>query len=326
MFNFEKIKLLLDEAQAVVILIHQDPDGDAIGAGAAIYFALQADGKRVLLPRYGVIRETAFSLNPQEILSDGWPDTFQPDLVLILDSADLSQLGDIASEQLQSLTGIPWINIDHHVSNVKFADVNYVDSTASSTCEIIAHYLLTFGYDISPRMAGFLLGGLVSDTGRFAYKNTTSRTLETAAVLVSHGANLAQIVEDLESRISLHGIQLWGSALGGVKSAFANQVVWTAVPYADFQETEDAALIMRELIAFLRRGKGVELAILFKESEPGLVNISFRSYGRINCALIAQKFGGGGHNGAAGGRYRGTVPEAEKAVLAFLEHNNVGLR
>ena len=323
MQSFNQIKRAVDQARKILILIHDDPDGDAIGSGAALTLALRSQGKDVLLPYTGLIRETAASLRPSDVLASQWPEDFSPDVIVILDSSDLKQLDEDTARRVLASSNIPIINIDHHASNTGYATLNCVNTSASSACEMIASYLFEFDYEVTAWMAGFLLGGIVSDTGRFAYKNTGANTLLIASTLISLGADLPQIVQDLESPISFAGVQLWGQTLSSVKSAHGGKIAWSAVTAAQYERAPDAGLQMRDMGAFLRRTKGAKLAFLIKEKDAGRVGISFRSHGEINCSVIAQHFGGGGHPGAAGCTIHGTISEAEHAVLCFLAESEV---
>ncbi|HSH05986.1 MAG TPA: bifunctional oligoribonuclease/PAP phosphatase NrnA [Anaerolineae bacterium] len=316
---FERIGEMMMAAERVAVLTHMDPDADAIGSAAGLALMLEARGKEVLVPVQGLIRDVVDWLRPEEILRRAWPAEFQPDLIVVVDCSDGARIGGVVAEPLGAFPGVAVINIDHHAGNRMFGDVNWVIEGLSSTCEMMVDFARGVGWDMDERVAGYLLAGIVSDTGRFQYSSTTPATMETAAFLMAKGADLAKINQALELRMTIEGIQLWGEVMSEAALAFDGRVVWSAIRLAGYEdEAKMAGLLSREMVSFLRRQATAEMAILFKEEEAGVVRLTMRSQGAFDCGRVARHFDGGGHKAAAGGQVMGSLEEARLAVWKYL--------
>lgn len=289
--ELQEIFALLSDKQHIIVLTHNNPDADAVGAMATISLILQEQGKEVLALYSGILHESLNSFSPIAFLTTTWADNFTPDAVIVLDTSMLSDLGNHIEARLRLFKDVLWINIDHHTSNSQFGILNIVDLQASSTCEIIARLLMDSSYDVSPKIATFLLTGIVSDTGRFFYTNTQPTTLQIAATLMKAGADLAQINQELKLKIPLSGIHLWGNVMKNARQTVSGKVVWSTITSNMFTHIEEVRLIGREMISLLQRTEDSELAIGFVEAQADLTLVSLRSRGNVDCAAIAEHFG-----------------------------------
>jgi phosphoesterase RecJ-like protein len=236
------------------------------------------------------------------------------DLVIVPDCSDLERLGPLYERHEALFTSAPLINIDHHVSNKRFGEVNVVDPQAAAVCEQLFYLFPALGIPIDVAIATCLLTGVVTDTQAFRTPSTTARTMRTATALMEIGAPLTEIANQVYNSKPLARLRLWGRALSALEEA--DGVVWTylnedMLNRADTSWEESEALV--NLLASVRTA---EVAILFKEMPDGVIRVSLRSAGKVNVADVAAQFGGGGHFGAAGCSLSVPLPTAMEMVVA----------
>ncbi|HEV3232978.1 MAG TPA: bifunctional oligoribonuclease/PAP phosphatase NrnA [Candidatus Dormibacteraeota bacterium] len=307
-----EIRRLVERSDRVLVLAHKDPDGDTLGSALAMTEVLRELGKTVATRVLGTM-PSMYTFLPGAELINAEEDGLPYDLVVSMDASNLERLGDV-------LQGVPegtlLVNIDHHVSNTRFGDINLVTPEASSTAEVTFDLLNDWGTEISPQVANNLYVGVLTDTGGFRHENTTERALEIAARLVHCGADAAGIAERVYKSHKLSTMKLTALVLGTMGFDCDDRLVHAQVSQellakagAQMDETEG-------LIDMLQSVDGLELAILFKETGPNLTKISVRSRGNASANELAAAFGGGGHERAAGAEIELPLVEATKAVLA----------
>lgn len=307
---------LLKRSQNILLVAHVDPDLDAAGALLALAHTLRDQQKQAVALLTGDIPSAIHALCPEDAFTTAWPDQFNPDAVVVLDTASLDRINKDVKDKLQGSSHSRVVNIDHHLTNTKFGDFNLVRSSASSSCEIVFELIKDMKGKITPPSASLLLAGIVTDTGRFRHDSTTANTLRVATALIEHGANLFHINEILEKVFSLQGIHLWGTLLQRARSILDGKVIWLDVALAEAQ-AEDTD-IGGELYSFFLRARGSHLVVVFTEKPDTQVYISLRSSPSIDCTLIARHFGGGGHARAAGCTISGTPAEVRPKVLEYI--------
>jgi phosphoesterase RecJ-like protein len=307
--EFSKINSLINNAERVLLLGHQNPDGDCLGAICALFFYLKKQGKFA----QAVFNEelnTAYDYLPdfREIITT-W-ENFNPlafDLIIVLDASYFSRTG--LDEKILSQPDRPAVlNLDHHASNDGFGDVSLVNSRASSTCEIIYDFFDYLNFPLTEPLATALLTGLQTDTGSFVYPNTTSHTLQIAAHLMRAGAQVNLINQRLFKNKNLANFKFLGQVLNQLhfneKFNILSLVLTAedlAAPEADFDG----------LTNFLQQIKEPEIIMVLKEQTVGEIKVSLRSK-TIDVAAWAKKFGGGGHRRAAGFLLAGQLIKNEK--------------
>ncbi|MEK6574533.1 MAG: bifunctional oligoribonuclease/PAP phosphatase NrnA [Chloroflexota bacterium] len=299
---------LIASATHILLITHVSPDGDAIGSLLGLSHALRAAGKTTV-----------------PISADGCPETFRflpgsneivkktdqaCDLIIALDCADL----DRAGKPVESFGRQPDINIDHHVTNPRFARLNFVDETTTATAELIADLLPAWGLPLTQPAAECLLCGLVSDTIGFRTANTTAKALTTAQTLMAAGADLPRIYEYSLNRRSFAAVQLWGRALA--RASLADKLAWTTIPLAIKQNVGYNGKGDADLINVISTVSEADVFVVILETGPNEVKISWRARPGIDVSRVAQSFGGGGHVAAAGANVKGTLEEVEEKVLA----------
>lgn len=226
------------------------------------------------------------------------------DLVVILDCADNERLGSIYTETPDLFFETPTINIDHHITNSHFAKVNWVDMTASSTCEMLVSLFEALGKGeqlIDEEVATALLTGITTDTGSFQNQSTTPKSLTIAAQLVASGAHQQQIIDRVFRSKPLSTLKLWGKALTNINEEKELEFAWVTLSKSDF-EAVGADLEERDglIDQLLKTVEGINFVVLLCQID-GTLKGSLRSVSpKYDVASIASQFGGGGHTLAAG--------------------------
>jgi phosphoesterase RecJ-like protein len=207
------------------------------------------------------------------------------------------------------------LNIDHHPDNRGYGTVNWIDSAAAATGEMVFDLIRTLGHRLTPEMALNLFTAVHTDTGSFRYSNTTPRTFRIAAELAAAGADPALVSDQLYQRRAPDALGTLGEILRRVEVSDDGQIAWLSVPQA---VASDAFLAAEDLVTYPRSIKGVKVALLLREEGDGVVKCSLRGKGEVAVNRIAHRFGGGGHENAAGCTMRGTLEEATTTLLAAV--------
>jgi phosphoesterase RecJ-like protein len=308
---------VLRGSQPLCICAHASPDGDALGSLLGLGTSLEAAGRDVVLYQDGdepFPRELAF-LQLDRVERRVPADAAQRTLIALdCGSAErIDRRGEVAGRFARV------VNIDHHHDNTLFGAVNLVEPEASCTAEIVAGLLEEAGIPLAEGAALALYVGLVTDTGRFQYVNTTPRAHRLAARLLEEGVQPALVFSTLFESLPLARQRLLGLALGRAEVAAGGRLAVTSLARDDFEATGADDASSDGVVDALRAIEGVELAALVREPRDrgGPVRkVSLRSRaGGVDCSAIARRRGGGGHPGAAGYSTDETVAE----IVAFLE-------
>ncbi len=304
--------LLRDLTGGVIVATHRNPDGDAIGSLLAVARVLRARGLDVVMwhPDHPAVpHELVFLLRPGEEVVAQLPPDAADRTVIALDCANAGRLAEVPVGDL----GGRLINIDHHHDNGRYGDVNLVDATMSSTAELVLAVMDAGGLELTVDVAEPLHVGVVTDTGRLSYSNTTPATLRADARLVATGIDVAALARALYENADFAQVRLTGIALGRAERLLDGRLVVSVLRDEDFHAagTSDA-----DGIAELLRGvRGAEVGALVRASADG-VRASLRAASdRVDVSAIARAAGGGGHRAAAGASAAGT-PEEFVAWLA----------
>lgn len=298
--------------KSFLVTSHARPDGDAVGSILALGMALETIGKHVemqlhdrvpliyrTLPDANRIR-TAPSLNGN----------FRPDAVILLECDGLER------SRLQGLESSFLINIDHHASGRRFADVNWIDTEASAVAEMVYRLVLASGAVVTEPIATCLYTALLSDTGSFCYEGTGAHTFALAKNLVEMGARPARIAQDVYFSNPASKMRLLGAALTTLKRD--DRIAWLWVTHNDMiglgAEEEDCEGIVNYAIGI----SGVDVAVFLRELADGRVRMSLRSKNSVQVAEVAERFGGGGHENASGCTLDGPLDAALSQILAEL--------
>jgi phosphoesterase RecJ-like protein len=236
------------------------------------------------------------------------------DLVVAVDCSHPDRLGHFS--ELPHFDQHPLVNIDHHVTNVNFGDVNVVDPEASSTAEVILELLDQLDIGLDDRLATCLLIGIVTDTRGFRTNNVTPRVMEGALRLMEAGASLPYVSQHALDRRPMAVIRLWGEALPRLR--FEDGIVWCSMPLemrrrVGYQGGGDAGLA-----SFLLSADEADVSLVLVEQDDGQIDVGLRAMPGFDVAQLALRLGGGGHALAAGFNTEGPLGQAEKRVLDAL--------
>ena len=295
---------------------HMRPDGDSIGSQLALAFALKNLGKKVTVFNHDAMPEKLAFLDPRKILrGPRRPSHF--DCVIVTDCASFERLGSIC--ETVARRGL-LINIDHHGSNSRYGDLNWVDSNSASSGEMVFRLMKQANWPITPQIADCLFTAISTDTGSFQYATTRPSTYMIAAELVKRGANLSRICEEVYQSYPLSRVKLLRHMYNSFKIIENNQIAYFWIRQADYKKTGAVPDESEGLIDHIRDIQGVKIACLFEEIEPELTRVSLRSkLPELDVSTIAVSFGGGGHLSAAGARIPGKQMTIQRQVLAAVK-------
>ena len=306
-------------AREVLIVSHENPDADTLGAALGLREILATGGARATLvcsdvppPLYDFLPGIA------DFGTDPVPDRAY-DLLVIVDCGSLERVGTVGERQAALFAALPTVVIDHHASNGAAGEADWVDPQAAATCELIALLAVPLGVPMTAgdgALATALMAGIVMDTATFAHPNATPRTLAVSAALVEAGAPLAEISRRLYRTKPDVQLRLFGRVLDRLQTAADGLVIYSVLKAADVTETGALSAHSEGIIDLLSQSEVAEVAILFKEAGPDATRISVRTRpGGVDATVLTGLFGGGGHARAAGASFGGPVEKAEAAVL-----------
>ena len=306
MDQIKEIGRRIKSAKRVLVISHIRPDGDAIGSLLGLGLGLQLIGKETqLVLADGLPQRFAFLEHSHEInvRKNGEFDT-----IIVVDVSDIDRVGPVLNGSVK-----PTINIDHHVTNLGFAEYNLVNTSAVATAEVIADNLARWGLPLTRPIAQALLTGIVTDTLGFKTPNVTPKALHSAAVLVEAGADLAQIYENTLVNRSYEAIKYWSRGLSTLTRQ--EDLVWTTLTIADRDEVSYPGNDDADLINILSAIRDANVAVIFIEQTDGTVKVSWRARPGIDVSSIAFSYGGGGHPAASGATIRGSLSAVREDVL-----------
>lgn len=313
--NFEVAKKILQEARSVLLISHQNPDGDTLGSALTMaHFLSQRDKNCTHYCATPAAQNYGFLPGYQHMTHDDQVFAQHYDVMMIFDSGDLAYAG--IKELMPRLQDKPKIiNIDHHVTNTFFGDINLVDVSASSTAEIVYDLLSNFEYTLTPDIATNLLMGIMTDTGHLSNLATTEKSLHISAKLLNSGANYRSISTYLHTK-SLQLLRLWGRILARLHQNHEFNIACTFITHEDLKEfrvEENEAL---KVTNFLNIMSNVHAVLFLYEKEGGIIKGSFRTtHPLIDVAKIAKLLGGGGHTKAAGFLLPGRIQMKESLEI-----------
>lgn len=300
------LKARIESASKIVVASHIRADGDAVGSAIGFGQSLIDAGRPVtiVLPD-GVPQSYAFVPGTERVhqtLPKG------ADLVIALDCSDPGRLGPQFAE-----TPIG-INIDHHVTNTRFAELNYVVPDMPATAMICADLLFSWGYPLGQTTLDALMTGLVTDTLGFRTNNMTPVTLRMAARLMEAGARLTEMYEQALMTRSYAAAAYWGQGLSRLQRK--DGLIWSMLTLDDRQAAGYYGNDDADLINVLSGIEGMQVALLFVQQKGDRVKVSWRARKGIDVSQLALQFGGGGHPSASGAEVSGQLEQVVSEVVA----------
>ena len=306
----------LKSADRVALACHVNPDGDALGALFAAALGLKQLGKEVC-PSFGngpaeIPFSYAFLPGTDLLVQPG--DVPQTEVFLALDCGAGHRLAALEKVAGAATTTI---NVDHHPGNDNFGRFNIVVTTVSSTAEIVTRLLQDLDVELDKDIATCLYVGIVTDTGRFQYSNSSPDTLRLAADLLSLGVDAPGIAQEVYESSPFGYLKLTGRVLERAVLHEDERFVYSFITRADLTETGVAPDETDGLIDLVRSTRAADVAAMFKEQADGAWRVSMRSKGP-SVGLLARKRGGGGHELAAGFTASGDLESTAQGLIADL--------
>ncbi|RJP38357.1 MAG: bifunctional oligoribonuclease/PAP phosphatase NrnA [Phycisphaerales bacterium] len=307
-----------------VVVAHVVPDADALGSIFATALAYNGNGcaPKVALPAGSLSQRLAFMHDWAKVPVAGRTDFEKADGFIVLDTAKKERC-NVGPDQRNTdwSAGRPVVNIDHHDTNTRFGDVNWVDAEASSSAELVLRLLQAAGRPVSPMVASMLYAGVLTDTAGFSLPTTSPSGLAAAAELVRLGADVAELGERLCRSQTQSEFDLLRIIYANTKRAAGGAIAYSTATYEDITGAGCTAADIDDQVSIPRSLDGVRLAMLLTEGNKGKTRINFRGDGRVEVLELAQKFNGGGHRQAAGAVIDTPLSDTVKMVVAAaVEH------
>lgn len=305
----------LEGVQTVAIAGHVRPDGDCVGSCLATYNYIKDNYPKIEVALYlqPIPNIFKFLSRADEIMHSCEEDKTY-DLFIAQDCGDLKRLGDAAK---YFETAKKTICVDHHVSNDNFADENYIFPYASSASELV--FGLIGEKSITKKIAECIYVGMVHDTGVFQYSCTSAKTMEIAGKLMEMGIDFSKIVDETFYTKTFEQNQILGKALLNSRLLLDGKMIASVITMEEMKQYHVLPKHLDGIVNQLRVTKGVEAAVFLYENEDGSYKVSTRSNGLVNVAELAVKFGGGGHERAAGFSMEGTPEDLINRVAFEIE-------
>lgn len=302
-----EIRQRLQASQKIVLTPHIHPDGDCLGSMLGLYHVLKSQYKEVsMLLDDEVPKSFHFLPGQEEICQPENP--IDADLLVIVDASDLERIG-----QVRNMVKAPTLNIDHHISNVHFADYLYLDPDAAATGEIIYDLVKEMIKELPLESAICLYTAIATDCGFFRFSNTQAKTMKIAAQLIEAGVKPYRIAESLEVR-SVESLQIMAQVLQTLQFYQSGKIAAISVSEQIMAKGKDHT---EGLVQYPRSLEGVDVAVMFKEVDQQTLRVSMRSH-ETDVSEVALQFGGGGHKRAAGCTLLGPVEESKQKLINQL--------
>lgn len=327
--NITAFREALAKANQILVATHIGPDGDAIGSLTAMGLMLQQLDKCAVLVSEDSVPKRFRYLPLTDSVVQKPADDDKYDLVITLDAGDITRVGKVLKNMAKPLP--PLVNIDHHVTNTYFGDINLVEMKASSTTEVLFNLLPALDIQLDKPLAECLLTGLITDTLNFRTANVTGDTLKTAGLLVEAGINLHHITTQALTLKEMSTLLLWKKGLNNAR--IEEGIIWTALTVEDRREAGHQGYSTSGLGNMLADVYDIKMSVVLLELSNGRVSISFRCHPPYRVSELAEELGGGGHHLASGCTIKGSLDEVTELVVSkskeamreqTREHQNAG--
>ncbi len=314
---FGDIGDILRARNRFVVMSHVRPDGDALGCSIAMGLCLRALGKDVVVWNEDGMPENFSYLPGHELVIKPPAAPTEFEVAIVLDTAVRNRAGScLASVKHADV----WINIDHHISNDGYGDLSYIDARSPATGQILFELFESQGFPITREMADNLFAAISTDTGSFQYPNTTSRTYEIGAALITLGVNVGNLSQRMYESYPKRRLELLRALLNVLRFSADGKVASFALTLDTVRAVGAQPEDNEGLIDTIRAVEGVIVAAFFEEMPDSKVRVSLRSKDpRVDVCKICAEFGGGGHALAAGARIAGGLAEVEERVLQAIQ-------
>jgi len=301
-----KIASEVKSAKRIVVFSHVNPDPDALGSTLGLARALKNIGKVVDVVNFSGVPAGLLEFPDAKLVSSELPKQ-APDLIMVLDCGDIKRVGDSFVSFVANFPKV--INIDHHSSNTEFGKINWVDTTSSSTCEMVYALVKELGVSFDPTLSNQLLMGIYGDTGSFRFPSTSPKVLRIAAELIEAGGRPEVAADFLYHNVRKVALKIKAELLSRMEFFFDGQVGQLCALKSDLEKFGAEIDDLEGIIDEVRAVAGVKVAVFIREDQD-IWRVSLRSRNaNYDVSSIAMAFGGGGHKPAAA--FRSRLPLAE---------------
>ncbi|MEG1255181.1 bifunctional oligoribonuclease/PAP phosphatase NrnA [Clostridium sp.] len=307
---------IIKKSNNIGITFHQSPDGDSLGSATALLQGLRALNKNAYIISKECLPNTFSYLPCSDEITGLIEDVKEgTELVIVLDCGDFKRINANLNLDNKRYT---LINIDHHMSNEKYGDLNYVDSQSAAVGEIIFDLLGFLKVEITKSIGVSIYTSLLTDTSSFRHSNTTSKTHEIAGEVIKTGVNFNQIQRNIFDNKDFDKVKFFGRIIDTISLQVKDKVVFMEITEEMLKRSNLESIDSAEVIHFGTMINGAEVVALFKESKGG-IKTSLRSKEIVDVSKIAETFNGGGHIRAAGFFYEGNMSSIKTKLIKILE-------
>ncbi|MCM2358121.1 MAG: DHH family phosphoesterase [Geobacteraceae bacterium] len=297
-----------------LVTTHESPDGDAVGSSLALGSYLRRLGKEVTIYLRDPLPDLYAFLPLADQVVHAIP--ARPfDVCFVLDVGEFRRAG----EELMNFQGVgKFINVDHHLQCESFGAINLIDPEAAATGVLVYRIIRAAGHEVDYDTALGIYTAVITDTGSFRYSNANQEAFVIAGEMVARGVNAWSIAEKLYESQPQQRLELLALALATLTVSPRGDVASITVTLDMYQKTGANAELTDGFVNYPRSIRGVEVAVFFREINPGLYKVGFRSKGKVNVSALSAGFGGGGHHNAAGCVIAGLLEEVREKVFTHL--------
>lgn len=300
---------LLLAAENIVLCTHVSPDGDTLGSTLGLARFLRQQGKQVTVYCDDLINKSLSFIPGIELCQRPQEGTkVQTDLLVVVDASSFDRVGLVSEVVAPKVL----LNIDHHISNTRFADYLYLDAQAAAVGEVMCDLFEAMRWPLDEEIAVCFYTAITTDCGSFRYANTTPKTMRKAAKLLEYGVQPNEISDCLDVR-SRETVELLAKVLPSLSFAHEGKIAYITIT----NDLYDKDAQTDSFVSYPRYIEGVDVAVMFKAVEPEVTRVSMRSK-TVDVADVALSFGGGGHLRAAGCTIYAPVEQAREQLLAAL--------
>jgi phosphoesterase RecJ-like protein len=313
--KISEIAKIIKQSKTFFIAGHVKPDGDSIGSALAIASVLNRIGKKACVYSVDEIPKFVKFLKDSNKIKKSVKKIDKFDCAIILESNNFSRMGDIITSSQAKII----INIDHHLTNTDFGNVNYIVPSSSSTAELILNIFEYMKIKLLKHEAECLYTGILTDTGRFQQVNTTTNSHIASAKLMEYGVDVNKVYKEVYEKGSLNALKLQGLALYGIKTILNKKVSYILLTKDIFKKTGTSEVDSEGVVNYTLRIDGVLVGCVFKEVDRKTTKVSLRSVSNFDLLKVVREFGGGGHKNAAGCTINASINDAVKIVSDILK-------
>lgn len=321
--NWKLLSEIVDQSQKIVLTTHVRPDGDGLGAEAALFSYFESIGKIVRIINVSPLPDVFNYLNDdskfemfntqihEHILENA-------DCIMIFDCNNSSRLEEMASFVKSTKGKI--VVVDHHLNPEDFAHLLCIDPLYCSTGEMVYDFIVYHSgkQTVSKTSADGIYSAIMTDTGNFRFPRTTPEVHRKVAYLLESGADPYKIYHEINEQKSFQSLQFFGYFLSQIKTAYDGKLAYGVLKKADFERFHAVHDDTEGFVQHLLSIKGVEMGIFITEQAYGY-KLSFRSRGEINVNELANLYEGGGHKNASGGKLRDVSDYAVQNLITSAE-------